>query len=49
MIELIEAIQHTLDTIHVRGREDIDAMLGVMMALDKLIEQCKDTEVSEDG
>lgn len=49
MVDLIEAIQHTLETIHVRGRDDIDAMLGVMMALDKLKEQCKDTEVGENA
>lgn len=49
MLDLIEAIQRTLDTINVHGRDDIDAMLGVMMALDKLKEQCKNEEVIEDA
>lgn len=36
-IESIRAVRQTLEKIDVRGRSNIDKMLGCMMALDQII------------
>lgn len=35
--ERIKAVRRTLEEIDVRGRDNIDKMLGCMMALDQII------------
>lgn len=47
MLLQIEAIQATLDKIEIKGRVNIDKMLGCMQALDELTEKLK--EVMKNG
>jgi len=44
MEDLIFAIKNTLEKIKVSGREDVDKMLGVFIALDKLSAMVKEIE-----
>lgn len=39
MESTIRSIIYTLDKIEVRGRQNIDSMLGCMQALDRLLQQ----------
>lgn len=47
----LEAIQATLDKITIKGRADLDRMLGVMQTVDDIIDDLKnhETEVNEHG
>ena len=36
-IELLTAVISTLNTIHVRGKDDLDAMLGCISALERCV------------
>lgn len=53
MTDLLNAVIHTLNTVSVHGKEDLDAMLGCIQALEKLVSQLethpKDEEVKENG
>lgn len=41
--ERIKAVRRTLEEIDVRGRNNIDKMLGCMMALDQIIVEAAST------
>lgn len=48
-IDIIRLIRRTLDTIRVSGKEDIDAMLGCMNALDTLVNTLEKEKEQDDG
>lgn len=53
MIDLLKAVIHTLNTVSVHGKEDLDSMLGCIQALERLVTQLENPpeteEVSNDG
>lgn len=51
---IIKLVRSTLNTINVRGKDDIGAMLGCMEALEQFIQQAeaenqKESEVVDNG
>ena len=51
MITTLSAVIKTLDTIEVRGKENLDALLGCILTLERLVSQLenhpKDEEVKD--
>ena len=53
-VTIIKIVRNTLNTINVRGKDDISAMLGCMEALEQFIqaaeaENSKESEVVDNG
>lgn len=47
-VDIIKAVLATLDTIPVKGKENLDAMLGCMNALTSIVKN-SEKEVKADG
>lgn len=52
MKEFLQQLLKSLNEIEIKGKENLDIMLGCMMAIEKAIKQIdseQDTEVSDNG
>lgn len=47
MIETLERLIYTLNGVEVKGRDNIDKLLGCIMTLESLIEELKERENAE--
>lgn len=48
-MEIIQSIIHTLNQIEVKGKDNLDKLLGVIMALEMLIAKSEETAKSEEA
>ena len=46
-MEIIQSIINTLNQIEVKGKDNLDKMLGVILALEMMISEPKETENTE--
>ena len=48
MTDLLKAVIHTLNTVSVHGKEDLDSMLGCIQALEKLVYEIENPSKAEE-
>lgn len=48
MTDLLKAVIHTLNTVSVHGKEDLDSMLGCIQALEKLVSEIENPAKAEE-
>lgn len=47
--DVIQIVINTLDSVEVRGKDNMSKLLGCIQALEKIIEQARNETQSEDG